>query len=73
MRSKKNANAFSTFLNFWTTKNNQNIALDNLYKRNYSIEYLSPHYESSDNLFDYFTKYLLAIETLEQGMKYVQS
>ena len=31
-----------TFLNFWTTKNNQNIALDNLCTRTYNIEYLPP-------------------------------
>ena len=44
MRSKKMPNAFFTFLNFWTTKNNQDIALDNLCTRNYNIEYLPPHY-----------------------------
>ena len=41
--AKKMPNVFFTLLNFWTTKNNQNIALDNLCTRNYNIEYLPPH------------------------------
>ena len=44
MRPRKMPNAFFTFLNFWTTKNNQNIALNNLFTRNYNIKYLPPHY-----------------------------
>ena len=36
---KKMPNAFLTFLNFCTTKNNQNTASDNLCTRNCNIEY----------------------------------